>query len=41
LKSLIAPPSVKSHHKVNPDDKTIWDAAYDEDYDGLFSLSSW
>ncbi len=41
LKSLIAPTSVKSHCKMDPSDKLIWDAAYDEEYDGLVSLPTW
>jgi hypothetical protein len=41
LKSLIAPTSLKQHHKLDPADKLIWDAAYDEEYDGLGSLPTW
>jgi hypothetical protein len=41
LQSLIAPSSLKHHLKMSPSDKAIWDAAYDEEYDGLTSLPSW
>jgi hypothetical protein len=41
LQSLIAPTSLQSHHKLSPSDKSIWDAAYDEEYDGLESLPTW
>jgi hypothetical protein len=41
LKSLLAPASLKSHSNLNPEDKLIWDAAYDEEYDGLESLPTW
>jgi hypothetical protein len=32
---------LKSHQSMDPDDKMIWDAAYDEEYDGLESLPTW
>jgi len=35
LSSLIAPTSLKHHAKMSSGDKAIWDAAYDEEYDGL------
>jgi hypothetical protein len=41
LKSLLAPTSLKSHSSLDPEDKIIWDAAYDEEYDGLESLPTW
>jgi hypothetical protein len=41
LQSLIAPSSLKQHSKMSSSDKAIWDAAYDEEYDGLTSLPSW
>jgi len=41
LQSLIAPTSLKNHHKLSSSDKSIWDAAYDEEYDGLESLPTW
>jgi len=41
LSSLIAPTSLKHHAKMSPDDKAIWDAAYNEEYDGLESLPTW
>jgi hypothetical protein len=41
LKSLLAPLSLKHHAKLNSDDKLIWDAAYDEEYDGLVSIPTW
>jgi hypothetical protein len=41
LQSLIVPTSLKNHHKLSSTDKSIWDAAYDEEYDGLESLPTW
>jgi hypothetical protein len=41
LTSLIAPPSLKHNNTMLPTDKTIWDAAYDEEFDGLASLPTW
>jgi hypothetical protein len=41
LKSLVAPTSLKSHANIDLDDKIIWDAAYDEEYDGLMLLPTW
>jgi hypothetical protein len=41
LKSLVAPTSLKAHKKLVELDKLIWDAAYDEEYDGLASLPTW
>jgi hypothetical protein len=41
LQSLLAPTSLKAHHKLSPEDKSIWDATYDEEYDGLESLPTW
>jgi len=41
LHSLIAPASLKHHSKMTPSDKAVWDAAYDEEYDGLTALPSW
>ena len=41
LQSLIAPSSLKQHLKMSPSDKAVWDAAYDEEYDGLTCLPSW
>lgn len=41
LTSLIPPTSLKAHHKLDLADKAIWDAAYDEEYDGLESLPTW
>jgi hypothetical protein len=41
LKSLLAPISLKSHTIMDSNDKTIWDAAYDEEYDGLVSIPTW
>jgi hypothetical protein len=41
LESLLAPSSLKHHAKVSAGDKLIWDAAYNEEYDGLVDLSSW
>ena len=41
LMSLIAPSSLKNHSKMSDTDCEIWDAAYDEEYDGLMSLPTW
>jgi hypothetical protein len=41
LKSLLAPNSLKHHRSLDPADKQVWDAAYDEEYDGLESLLTW
>jgi hypothetical protein len=41
LTSLLAPSSLKYHNTMLPTDKTIWDAAYDEEFDGLASLPTW
>jgi len=41
LLSLIAPVSLQSHKTMPATDKTIWDAAYCEEYDGLSSLPTW
>jgi len=41
LTSLIAPTSLKAHQTMNSNDRSIWDAAYDEEYDSLESLPTW
>ena len=41
LESLIAPAFLKQHSKLSSQDKLIWDAAYDEEYDGLNSIPTW
>ena len=41
LTSLIAPSSLKHLSKLNDHDKSIWNAAYDEEYDGLEALPTW
>jgi len=41
LKLLIAPISLKANVNMDPDDRNIWDAAYDEEYDSLISLPTW
>jgi hypothetical protein len=41
LTSLIAPASLSSHHKLNESDRSIWDAAYSEEFDGLSALPTW
>jgi len=41
LKSLVAPTSLTKHSSMDPVDKSVWDAAYDEEYDGLVSLPTW
>lgn len=40
LKSLVSPTSL-THDKMGIQDKAIWDATYDEEYDGLVSLPTW
>jgi hypothetical protein len=37
----VAPTSLKAHHSLDPGDKTIWNAAYDEEHDGLESIPTW
>jgi hypothetical protein len=41
LTSLVVPSSLKSHLAMNMNDKTIWDNAYGEEYEGLASLPTW
>jgi hypothetical protein len=41
LTSLIAPTSLKDHHRFNDSDEKIWRDAYDEEYDGLTALPTW
>ena len=41
LTSLLAPSSLKQLSKLNSHDQSIWQAAYDEEYDGLSSLPTW
>jgi len=41
LTSLVAPSSLKHHNKMNDNDASIWNSAYDEEYDGLMSLPTW
>jgi len=41
LTSLIAPSSLKAHSKLSPTDKSIWDNAYFDEYNGLASLPTW
>ncbi len=41
LQLLVAPSSLKNHSKIPSTDKAIWDAAYNEEYNGLTSLPSW
>jgi hypothetical protein len=38
LKLLVVPTTLKHHHFLDPEDKAIWDAAYEKGYDGLESL---
>jgi hypothetical protein len=40
LHSLLAPSSLKHHSKMTSTDMEIWDATYNEEYDGLISLPS-
>jgi hypothetical protein len=41
LTLLIAPTSLKALQKLSSADRDIWNAAYDEEYDGLASLPTW
>jgi hypothetical protein len=41
LTSLLVPSSLKHKTNMIPGDKDIWDAAYDEEFDGLASLPTW
>jgi hypothetical protein len=41
LTSLVAPTSLKQHEKMSSTDREIWNAAYDEEFDGLNSLPTW
>jgi len=41
LDSLIAPTSLRYHSTMSRNDKSIWDAAYAEEYDGLASIPTW
>ena len=41
LKSFLAPTSLKQQQHLDPQDKQVWDLAYDEEYDGLESLPTW
>jgi hypothetical protein len=41
LTSLIPPVSLSSHQKLTASDKSIWDSAYDEEFDGLNNLPTW
>jgi len=41
LSSLIAPSSLSAHQRMSTTDQQIWNAAYDEEFDGLASLPTW
>jgi hypothetical protein len=41
LQSLVAPISLSSHQKMSESDKSIWDAANNEEFDGLNNLPTW
>ncbi len=41
LQSFIAPKSLKQHQSMSSTDKSIWDQAYDDEYDGLTSILTW
>jgi hypothetical protein len=41
LKSLVPSTSLKTQNTMDPGDKVIWNATYDEEYDGLVSLPMW
>ena len=39
--NLMQAPTLLKHHKLHPDDKSIWDAAYKSEYDGLQDIDTW
>ena len=39
--NLMQAPTLLKHHKLHPDDKSIWDAAYKSEYDGLKNIDTW
>ena len=39
--NLMQAPTLLKHHKLHPDDKSIWDAAYKSEYDGLQNIETW
>ena len=41
LQSLVPPTSLKAHNTLDPGGREIWNAAYDEEYDGLEALPTW
>ena len=41
LHQMVPPTSLLKHAKLHPHDKTIWDASYREEYEGLVSLDTW
>ena len=41
LESLLAPTSLKQHSSMSINDQHIWNAAYNEEYDGLTSIPTW
>jgi hypothetical protein len=41
LLNSTAPSSLIQHAKLHPTDKTVWDKAYFEEYDGLVNLDTW
>jgi hypothetical protein len=41
LTSVIAPASLKNHINMSSNDKCIWGATYDEEFDNLTSLPTW
>jgi hypothetical protein len=41
LYNLVAPTSLKNLNKLTSSDQAIWNAAYDEEFDGLSSIPTW
>jgi len=41
LQSLVTPSSLKNHQSMSPSDKSIWEAAYNEEFDSLSSIPTW
>jgi len=40
LQTIVAPSSLKNHCSLSPHDKLIWDDGYNEEFDGLTSITT-
>lgn len=38
---VLQAPTLLKHHKLHPEDKKTWDAAYNEEYNGLVDIDTW